>query len=269
MRRIGLAVVLAVLLAPLAAEAQPERSKPRIAVLFAAIPIAEISGPNPKESSMRAFLEGMRAHGWIDGQNITIERRSAEGHDDRFLPLSQEMVNLKVEVLVISGATPFVLAAQQATRTIPIVTAGLGRDPVALGLAKSFASPGGNVTGSTFQGGLGLLSKWLELLKEMSPKISRVAYLYRPGSDGPDTRTEDAARALGITLFWTPIDVSRIAASLAGIAQQQPNALAIGVRAPRLREIIEFAAIHRLPAIYNFRDYVEGTCLHETGPFLT
>jgi hypothetical protein len=115
----------AVLAAPLGAEAQPERSKPRIAVLFNAIPIAEISGPNPKESSMRAFLEGMRAHGWIDGQNITIERRSAEGHVDRYLPLAQEMVNLKVEVLVISGATPFVLAAQQATRTIPIVMAGL------------------------------------------------------------------------------------------------------------------------------------------------
>jgi len=104
-----------------------------------------------------------------------------------------------------------------------------------------------------------MLSKWFELLKEVSPKISRVAFLYRPcgGVFSPNTSTENAARALGITLFWTPIDVSRIAASLAGIAQQQPNALAIGVRAPRLREIIEFAAIHRLPAIYNFRDYVE------------
>ena len=224
MRRIGLAVVLAVLLAPLAAEAQPERSKPRIAVLFAAIPIAEISGPNPKESSMRAFLEGMRAHGWIDGQNITIERRSAEGDNDRHLALAQEMVNLKVEVLVISGATPFVLAAQQATRTIPIVTAGLGRDPVALGLAKSFASPGGNVTGSTFWAGPGMmLSKWFELLKEVSPKISRVAFLYRPcgGVFSPNTSTENAARALGITLFWTPIDSSKgIAGSLAGIAPQ-------------------------------------------------
>jgi len=104
MRRIGLAVILAVGLfaagkhgpfkvnaiksdAPLAIQAQPERSKPRIAVIFNAVPIAEISGPNPKQSSMRAFLEGMRAEGWIDGQNITIERRSAEGDNDRHLAL--------------------------------------------------------------------------------------------------------------------------------------------------------------------------------------
>ena len=100
---------------------------------------------------------------------------------------------------------------------------GFGDNFVRLGLAKSFASPGGNVTGSTFQGGLGLLSKWLELLKEVSPKISRVAFLYRPcgGVFSPNTSTENAARALGITLFWTPIDSSKgIAGSLAGIAPQ-------------------------------------------------
>ena len=251
----------AVLAAPLGAEAQPERSKPRIVVLFNAIPIAEISGPNPKESSMRAFLEGMRAQGWIDGQNITIERRSAEGHVDRYLPLAQEMVNLKVEVLVISGATPFVLAAQQATRTIPIVMAGLYDDPVWRGLANSLASPGGNVTGSTFTAGPGLSVKWFELLKQVSPKISRVAFLYRPGGEvfTPDTSTENAARALGITLLWTPIDASKgIAGSLAGIAQQQSNALVVGMVATGLREILEFAAIHRLPAIYNYRGYVEA-----------
>ena len=258
----------AALAAPLGAEAQPERSKPRIAVLFNAIPIAEISGPNPKEFSMRAFLEGMRAHGWIDAQNITIERRSAEGDNDRFLSLAQEMVNLKVEVLVVSGNPSFVLAAQQATRTIPIVIAGLSVDPVRLGLAKSFASPGGNVTGSTFSAGPGLLGKWFELLKEVSPKISRVAFLYRSGGGAfrPDTDTENAAHALGITLFWTPIDSSQgIAGSLAGIAQQQPNALAVGAVVPRLHEIIEFAAIHRLPAIYNYRGYVEAGGLMSYG----
>ncbi len=257
----------AVLAAPLGAEAQPERSKPRIAVLFNSIPIAEISGPNPKESSMRAFLEGMRAEGWIDGTNITIERRSAEGHNDRYLPLAQEMVNLKVEVLVISGAPSFVLAAQQTTRTIPIVMAGFASNPVRLGLAKSLASPGGNVTGSTFQAGPGLQGKWLELLKEMSPKISRVAFLYRPaGVFSPDTSTEDAARALGITILWTPIDTSKeLAGSLARIAQQQPDALAVGTVVPRLREIIEFAAIHRLPAIYNTRAYVEAGGLMNYG----
>ena len=153
MRRIGLAVILAVGLfaavilavglyaagrhspfkgnaiksdAPLAIQAQPERSKPRIAVIFNAVPIAEISGPNPKQSSMRAFLEGMRAHGWIDGQNITIERRSAEGHDDRFLPLAQEMVNLKVEVLVISG-NAFVLAVTASDSYDPDCDGGLRR----------------------------------------------------------------------------------------------------------------------------------------------
>jgi putative ABC transport system substrate-binding protein len=295
MRRIGLAVILAVGLfaavilavglfiagkhspfkvnaiksdAPLAIQAQPERRKPRIAVLFNATPIAEISGPNPKQSSMRAFLDGMRAEGWIDGQNITIERRSAEGHVDRYVPLAQEMVNLKAEVVVVTGAPPFVLAAQQATRTIPIVMVGFGGNFVTLGLAKSFASPGGNVTGSTFMPGPGLGSKWLELLKEVSPKISRVAVLYRTDREvsRPDTSTENAARALGITLFRTPIDSSQgISADLAGIAQQRPNALLVGTVVPRLREIIEFAAIQRLPAIYNYRGYVEAGGLMSYG----
>jgi len=101
---------------------------------------------------------------------------------------------------------------------------GFGDNFVRLGLAKSFASPGGNVTGSTFWAGPGMmLSKWFELLKEVSPKISRVAFLYRPGGGvfSPNTSTENAARALGITLFWTPIDSSKgIAGSLAGIAPQ-------------------------------------------------
>ena len=194
-RRFLLTSLAGVLAVSPAAEAQPERNRPRIAVLYSAASTAGISGPDPKNSTMGAFLEGMRALGWVDGQNITIERRSAEGHTDRYLTLAQEMVDLKVDVLVILGAPSFVLAAQQATRTIPIVMAGLAVDPVRLGLVNGFASPGGNVTGSTLIAGPELGGKRLQLLKEVAPGISRVAVLSQP-SIPVDAPTESAARAL-------------------------------------------------------------------------
>ena len=260
---------VAVLAAPLAATAQPAGKVPRVAVLFTATPIADLSGPNPMSLSMRGFLEGMRELGWVDGQNITIERRSALGHTDRYLALAQEMVNLKVDVMVISGAVPFVQAAQQATRTVPIVMAGLAGNPVTLKLANSFASPGGNVTGSTFTIGPGHWGKLLELLKEMAPRISRVAILHQPGRDlSDDAMTERAARTLGLTLLGTPIDASRgIVEPLAEIKQRQVNALLVegGPAWGYHRQIIEFAETHRLPAIYVFRDFVKAGGLMSYG----
>ena len=146
MRRIGLAVALALLCRlVLVATATPRDAEaaentPKVALLFTGTPEAEISGANPKSPSAKGFLEGLRELGWIDGQNIAIERRSALGDPDRYQPLIHEMLSLKVDVLVISGASPFVIAAQRATRTIPIVMAGLSGDPLELGLAKSYAT---------------------------------------------------------------------------------------------------------------------------------
>ena len=256
--RLSLVAALSILAARLDVEAQSERTKPRIAVLYSGASIASISGANPERDDMRAFLEGMRELGWVDGQNITIERTSAEGVPGRYRALAQTMVDRRVDALVISGVPAFVLAAQQATRTIPIVMAGLAGDPVGLGFAKSLAAPGGNVTGSTFTIGSEIIGKRLQLLKEVAPGISRVAVL---SQFEPDISTESAARALGLTLLWARIDASRgITEPLADIKQKHANALLVygGPAITYQREIIAFAATHRLPAMYVLNDFVKA-----------
>ena len=249
-----------VLVAPRGAEAQTARKRPAIAVLYVAAPVADLSGASPKHSSMRAFLEGMREFGWVDGQNIAIERRSAEGRADRYAALVHEMLDLKVDVLVVSGALPFVLAAQQATRTIPIVMVGLSGDPVGAGLARSLAAPGGNVTGSATEMGGEMSGKRLGLLKEAAPRISRVAFLYQPGN-APSSATESAARALNLTLLAIRVDASQsIATTLAEIAKTRADALYVsgGTVLRFWPEIIEFAAANRLPAVANFLGYAKA-----------
>jgi len=270
-RRFLQATVVGLLVAPLAAEGQTERSKPRVAILFVSVPTADLSGPNPKEGVMAAFLEGMRELGWVDGQNIAIERRSAEGQADRFSALVQEMVNLRVDVLVVSGAPMLVLAAQQATRRIPIVVVGLGGDPVTLGLAKSLASPGSNVTGSTFGVDSAMNGKRLALLKEAVPRISRVAMLHPP-SDGPGDATKTAARTLGLTLLAMSVDASQpIAGALTEVPQKQADALLVGggTVLRYQREIIEFAASNRLPAIGVLPGYAKAGGLMGYGASYT
>jgi putative ABC transport system substrate-binding protein len=257
-RRFLLTSLAGVLGAPLVTEAQSKRDKPRIAILYSAASAAGLVGAEPRNETMRAFLGGMRELGWVDGQNITIERRSAEGHTDQYAALTQEMVDLKMDVLVILGAPALVQAAQQATHTIPIVAAGLAVDPVGLRLAKSFSSPGGNVTGSTLIAGSELGGKRLQLLKEVAPRTSRVAVLSQP-SIPVDAPTESGARTLGITLVWAPIDASKgITGPLADIVQTRADALLVygGPALVYRDEIVKFAAAHRLPAVYVIPEFI-------------
>jgi putative ABC transport system substrate-binding protein len=171
MRRIGLAVVLTlgIISAPLAADGQQARV-PRLGYLGN-------SSPSLEEDLLAAFRQGLRELGYTEGQNIIIEYRWAEGRHDRFPDLVSDLVRTKVDAIVTAG-TPGALAAKQATKTIPIVMAVAG-DAVGTGLVASLARPGGNVTGSTaiVQE---LEGKRLELLKEVVPKLSRVAMLTNP-----------------------------------------------------------------------------------------
>src|SRR5436190_1050108 len=150
-------------------------------------------------AALGAFREGLRERGYVEGQNIVIEYRTAEGRIERFPDLARELVRLDVE-LIVAGATPTARAARQATTTIPIVAFAMG-DPVGDGLVTSLARPGGNVTGLTFLGPQ-LVPKRLELLKELLPKISRVAVLWHPGAFADRTMsdmwkdTEAASRIL-------------------------------------------------------------------------
>ena len=136
----------ALLAAPLAVEAQQLGKVPRIALVVANSPVADITGPLPTDLSTRAFLEGMRELGWTDGQNITIVRKSAEGRPERYPGLAQELLGLNLN-LIVTSAGGLTRAIAQATNVIPIVIAGSLYDPVASGFAKSLARPGGTMTG--------------------------------------------------------------------------------------------------------------------------
>ena len=157
---------------PLAVEAQPSAHVPRIGLL-------SLFSPALGESKAESFRQGLRDLGYIEGQNIRIESRWAEGHRERLAELAADLVRLEVAVIV-TESTPAALAAKQATHTIPIVTAAIG-DPVAVGLVASLARPGGNVTGLTFQAPE-LSGKRLELLKEAAPQTTLVAVLWNAGT---------------------------------------------------------------------------------------
>src|SRR5712691_10592766 len=169
MRLIGLAVILTLSLfaAPLAADAQPAGKVPRIGVLLT-------NSQSSQSIYIEAFRQGLRERGYVEGQNVVIEYRYGDGNLDRLPKLAAELVGLNVD-LIVTGGTPPTRAAQQATRTIPIVMTIVG-DPIASGFIASLAKPGGNITGLT-QVAAELGGKRLALLKEAFPKVSRVAVL--------------------------------------------------------------------------------------------
>src|SRR5262245_41834016 len=170
----------------------------------------------------------LRDLGYIEGKNIAIESRFAEGKPNRLPALADELVRLKVEVIV-AGGTNDARAAQNATKTIPIVMAGIGIDPVEAGLVESLAHPGGNVTGLTnLNPQLG--GKRLELLKEAVPKLARIAVLYDPANQASVVEVKEvlpvAARALGLTLrFWEVRGTDGFEKVLAALRKDRPDGL--------------------------------------------
>ena len=222
-----------------------------------------ISSPSLEPHYVEAFRKKLRELGHIEGENITIEYRWAEGHDDRLPNLAAELVRLQPEVIVTTG-TPGTLAAKQATKTIPIVFASSG-DPVRSGLIASFARPGGNATGFTILGSE-LEGKRLQLLKEAVPAVSRIAVLWNPANPAIKSffeQTQVAAKALGVTL--QPVVEVRLDAdferAFATISEARPDALIVlpdrSLLAHRT-QIIEYAAANRLPGMYPFREYIDA-----------
>jgi len=261
------------LVTPRPAWAQRVEKVARIAFLYNNVPVADMEGAEPVDRSARAFVHGLRDLGFVEGRNIIIERRSAEGQPSRIPALVQEMVKLKVDVLVTAGS-PLSDAARRATDTIPVVAVAV-RDPVALGLAASLARPGGNVTGLTLDAGSELDGKRLELLKEAVAKASRIAVIRpRPGEGRPvwDPEIEAAARALGLTLQLVAVDdPEEFKAAFTAIARDGAHAifptgspLYLGPRQRRL--IIDFATKQRLPTVAPWREYPESGGLMSYGP---
>jgi putative ABC transport system substrate-binding protein len=259
-------------IAPLAAEAQPAGKVPHIAIVSGAIPVAQMLGPDPAPW-YRAFVQGLRALGYADGRNIVIERRSAEGKLDRLPEIFAELLQAKVDVIVVA-TVPVVQAARRATSTTPIVMAA-GGDPVALGLAESLARPGGNVTGVSDSHGWQVLGKLLEILKEEEavPTVSRVAVLSNEAPLGAASNVLGAAAdALRLTLLPLAVDgQEQLAPAFATFTRQRADGLfvrATGFTFVHRRLIADLATRHRLPSISAFRDAAEAGGLLAYGPSL-
>ena len=228
------------------------------------------SSPSLESNLVEAFRRGLRDLGYVEGQNILVEYRWAEGQYDRFGQFAAELVRLKVDVIVTAG-TPGTLAAKSATTTIPIVMAVAG-DALEAGLVSSLARPGGNVTGlSTLLPELE--GKRLELLKQIVPKLARLAVLTNPTN--PFTaiawkHTEVAAQVLRVRL--QPIEVrapKEFDRAFATITNERPDALTIIADRFLLthrKRILDFAAKARLPAIYPYWEFVEEGGLLAFGP---
>ena len=267
MRVIGLFLALGLVLAPLAAEAQQAAKVPRIGWL------AVNRAPNLHLSE--AFRQGLRDLGYVEGRNVVIEYRDAEGKFERFPALAAELVALKVDVIV-ALSTPAALAARQATKTIPVIFVALG-DPVTSGLVTSLARPGGNVTGVSFLSPE-LVGKRLERLTQAVPGVGRVAVLWQPGdvpeSTAKDLRTEAevAARALGVRLQVVeargPADFDR---AFSAMTKAHVDALSVLPSAMLFSErgrLVDLAAKYRLPAVYPWREGADAGGLMSYGPNL-
>jgi putative tryptophan/tyrosine transport system substrate-binding protein len=253
-RLIRLAVILSLILAPLPTEAQETGKAPRIGFLFFGFP-----GPSRE---LDAFRQGLRELGYTEGQNIVIEYRFAGGRAERLPELATELVRLKPDVLVTPG-TPASLSAKRATSTIPIVFAGVA-DAVGAGLIASLARPGGNITGLTsISAELG--GKRLELLKEVAPKVSRVAVLYNPADRSNVLvlkELQKSAPALGLAL--QPLEVrgpGGFEGAFVAMTRQRADALfvAAGLLTTEHRKaLVDLAAKRRIPAIWGERQFVEA-----------
>ena len=255
---------LAVLAAPLLGDAQQADTLHRIGYLSASA--GSLNSPYTE-----AFRQGLRDLGWVEGQNIVIEYRSAGGEFDRLPALAAELTRLKVDVIV-ATPTPGALAAKSATETIPIVGVSL-TDPVGLGLIPNLARPSGNVTGLSYGVGADIFGKDLELLREAVPKIRRVAVLSNP--DGPSQpltmrNIKAAAGPLGLQLL--PVEArgpAEFDAAFAATVKGSAGALLvvtdpayIGHRA----RLVDLAVRNRLPSMFTQRADVEAGGLMSYGP---
>jgi putative tryptophan/tyrosine transport system substrate-binding protein len=259
-RRDFIAVVSGAVAWPLAARAQQATKIPRIGILSP----SRSEDASPNRVTLQAFVAGMREFGYVDGQNIAIERELSEANADQLREAAAELVKHNVDVIVTLSTTA-ARPAKQATSLIPIVAIGMA-DPVADELVASLARPGANVTGTTFLGPQ-LVTKRLQLLSEIVPQHARVAVLWHPRAYGDRTmegmvkEAEDAAQTLGMQLQFVPANsTDEIAGKFSNITRDRADALCV-FPSPMLfgeyGRIVDIVAEKRLPTIYAAREGVE------------
>jgi putative ABC transport system substrate-binding protein len=255
-----ISLALGILVAPLTAAAQPVAQPPRLGVLG--------MGP-PQRPHWEAFLHGLQDLGYMAGQNLTIEERFAAGDPEHFPALAAELVRLPVAVIFARGPAAL-LAAKQATDTLPIVAIDLESDPVQSGFAANLARPGGTITG-VFPDMPGLVGKWLELLKEAVPQLTRITVLWDP-TTGPFQRDAAYAAAGTLAIELHTLEVrtaAEFATAFLAATQLRPDALLVlgsPLMSRNSKVIANFAATSRLPALSTFRLFPEAGGLMAYGP---
>ena len=265
-RRAFIGLVAGAAVWPLGADAQQAGKIARIGYLA-----SNLANQGPVE----AFRQGLRDLGYVEGRNVVIEYRDAQGKLEPLPTLAAELVALQVDVIVASS-TAAALAAKQATSVVPIVF-GTVPDPVAAGLVISLARPGGNVTGLSNLNA-DLVGKCLEYLTQAVPGVSRVAMLWQPGAFGERTEkemlkaAEGAARALGIQLQFVeargPADIDRAFSDMTGARADAVTVLVSGMLLGERSRLVDLAAKSRLPVVYTFRELVDAGGLMSYGPSL-
>jgi putative ABC transport system substrate-binding protein len=249
---------------PFAAEAQLKVH--RIALVVSTAPVAEMAGPEPVNPYVRAFVRALRALGYVEGQNLILYRRSAEGQFSRYGAIIAELIQLKTEVIV--GNLPAV-QAQAASITVPIVEL-FNTDPVEEGLTTNLARPSGNITGVTFSAGPEINGKRIALLKEILPGAARVAYLgTNEDWEGPSGKiVRAAAQALGLTVVLAAHTPTEYADAFNLLGRVPVDALFVSngpYQVANRRLIVDFARQSRLPDTYSFREAVELGALMSYG----
>jgi putative tryptophan/tyrosine transport system substrate-binding protein len=263
MRLIGLAVVFLFLaLAPLAGEAQQGTRVYRVGVIATTSPVSELAGPEPVNPAVRAFVQSLRALGYVEGGNLVLERRSAEGRFERFGGIVAELVRLKGDVIVTPG-DPLSKVAKGITTIVPIVMAS-SANPVGEGLVESLARPGGNITGLTTSVGPEIEAKRLELMRAIVPGVSRIAYLGSredkewEGPRGQSVRT--AAQAMGLTLVPAEFMPHQYTEAFSFISRTRSEAVIVSQSATAYADralIVDLVSRARLPSIFYYRESVE------------
>jgi ABC-type uncharacterized transport system substrate-binding protein len=264
-RRQFIALVGGAAVWPITANAQQTAKIPRIGYL--------VTNFRVNRHLYEPFLERLRELGYEDGRNLVIEYRDAEGQLDRFPGLAAELARLDLDVISVSSSLG-VYAVQRATSTIPIVCPLMG-DPVGDGFAVSLARPGGNITGLTGFGP-GLVPKRLELLKELAPGTSRITVLRPPGNSSERSTVEllkeieDAGRSLGLQIKVRDVrDLDELDGAFSAMTSERTDALITTTGTlfyQQRRRLVDLAAKHRLPAMYDTRDYAEIGGLMAYGP---
>jgi putative tryptophan/tyrosine transport system substrate-binding protein len=253
-------ILCSLLLAPCSdVKAQQSKKIPRIGYLS---PLDQ-----GRESTRAGVIRhALRELGYIEGQNVAVEYRYADGKRERFPELAAELVRLKVDVIVAAGGEPLIRSAMNATKTIPIVMTGSGPDPVEAGLIENLARPGGNVTGLTYLS-TELGGKRLELLKEALAKLTHVAVLYDPATPGTAREVKEdlpvAARVLGLTVrSWEVRDAVGLEKVFAALTKERPDGLYVPLTGALMRangkRIADFALKSQLPSLYGDKEGVNA-----------